>query len=174
MVTAVNPETGAESLTRIIGAGAAILGLGTLYGLYLADSPYNWLSNLGISISDNSWRSLGIFGIASSFVGIALYTRKGLWLVILAGLITLTWLGHKYRFYSIGQNTSTSVRSTSVRATPIQRTNSQEFISTGVHLTASQKAWCNKVNGDGLINRVSSPLARKNCSTGIVYRKRQQ
>lgn len=161
------PESSAESLIRMAGAGAAAVGALTLAGLYAGSVPTNWLANIGVSIGDNSFKTLTLFGASSVIIGGALFMRKGLYLIVAAMLATLAWAGYG-KWYSIGGKTSTYVKPVGIEQ---PTSNQSPFISTGVKLSADQQAWCNQDdNQNGTPNKYESGLAKQNCESGIVHK----
>lgn len=166
------PESAAESLCRLGGAGMAVIGALTLYGLYATDIPSNWLSNLGVSVSDNSFRTLSLTGFGALIIGIALFARKGLYLIVVGLIAALAIHGHG-KWYTLGNNV-TSVTTPATPAAHSKAAQSGGFIDTGVALTAQQKAWCDQdEDGDGQHNRYESTLATKNCNSGTIHRVAQ-
>lgn len=182
-----NPESGAESLTRIAGAGLAIAGALTLYGLYGVSNPTNWLANLNIAVGDGSFRTLSAVGAGGVAVGGALYLRKGLWLITAGLLVTLAVAGHKMGWYTFGKGANPYVQVEQVQTQKAPSQNYQYYnkpqaqqsqvggislIDTGIKLTPAQAADCaNDEDNDGILNRDESPLWKQNCSTGTIWKK---
>lgn len=177
------PESTAESLTRIGGAVAAGIGALTLWGLYASDNPSNWLSNLGMSIGGNDFRTLSMFGAGALVIGGALFLRKGLYLIVVGMVVALALIGHG-KWYTIGNKTSANVQMASMggHRQPVQAKQSP-FINTGVKMTQAQLDWCDldddqdgkkeAKDTDGKINRWDSSLAKKNCETGYIHKARK-
>ena len=190
-----NPETAAEGLVRLAGAGLAVVGLLTMRGLYLLNEPSNWLSNLGVSIGDNSFRTLSGVAIIATLIGAGLYLRKGLWIIIFAGLIALAYFGHKYGWYSLNNQVTESVQQSSVSQTTgtgqVNNSNGSSttvtwkdkqytLTNTKVKMTSAHLGWCweddngNKkkepADTDGVANKYNSPKAVANCSTGMIHK----
>lgn len=164
------PESSAESITRITGAIAAVVGVLTLWGLYSSDNPTNWLSNIGLSLTDNSFRSLSIFGAVAIIIGGCLFFRKGLYLIIVSGLVILALVGHN-KWYTIGNSVNAHVIKPAAVGKP--QTN-QKYINTGAALTRQQKQWCDQDdNSNGILNRLESPIATQNCKTGYIHKAAQ-
>lgn len=167
------PESTAESIARIAGAGAAVIGALTLWGLYESSNPSNWLANIGLSIGDGSFRTLSLFGAAAIAIGVALFLRKGLYLIVVGMLVTLAYVGHG-KWYSVGSQTSNYVKPIAMASVGKPTTSHSPFISTGVKLTADQMAWCDQDdNQNSKPNKYESSLAKKNCETGVIHKARR-
>ncbi len=167
------PESTAESITRIGGAIAAGIGALTLWGLYASDNPSNWLSNLGMSVGGNDFRTLSMVGAGALVVGGALFLRKGLYLIVVAMLAVLALVGHG-KWYTIGNKTSAHVQMASVggHRQPVPGKQSP-FVNTGIKLTTEQQTWCEQKDESGKLNKWTSSLALKNCQTGFIHKARQ-
>jgi len=183
---AAKPETTAEGLVRL-GAAAMVVIFGlTLWNLYGQSTPTNWLSNIGVSVGDNSFRTLSMVAGIGLIIGICLYLRKGLWLIIAAGIVTIAIVGHDKGWFSLNNQTSAAVQMSHM-GTPTQKTTIVTFkgkqytlINTGVKMTANHKAWCpldDNQNGkveaadnDGIPNRNNSALAIANCDHGFIHK----
>lgn len=188
-----NPESSAEGLVRLAGAGLAVVGILSLRGLYLLNEPSNWLSNIGVSIGDNDFRTLSGVAIVATAIGAGLYLRKGLWLIIAAGLIALAYFGHKYEWYSLNNKTTETVQHSSMSgsdntgATSSGNTSTVSWkgkqytlADTKVKMTKAHLAWCWKddngnskkepQDSDGIQNKENSALAVANCSTGRIHK----
>lgn len=178
------PESAFEAGLRIFGAGLAILGAVELYGLYGISNPTHWLSNLSISISDNSFRALSMFGIVALIVGTALFMRKGVFMILGILVIVLLWQGHG-KWYTIGHGkmvkssvSAPAMGETFVAVDPVTPSPG-EFHDTGAKLDASAMAWCeadgdgdgdpNKADTSDGENTYSLALAAVNCKTGNVH-----
>ena len=191
-MSTANPESAAEGLVRLAGAGLAVVGILSLRGLYLLNEPSNWLSNLGVSVGDNDFRTLSGVAIVGTAIGAGLYLRKGLWIIIAAGLISLAYFGHKYEWYSLNNKTTetvqhsamskpgtTSATSSGKNTTDTWRGKQYTLTDTRVKMTKAHLAWCWKddngndkkepQDSDGIQNNKNSALAVANCSTGYIH-----
>lgn len=167
------PESTAESITRIGGAVAAGIGVLTLWGLYSSTNPSNWLSNIGMSVGDNSFRTLSMFGAGLIIVGGALFLRKGLYLVVAGMIATLAIVGHG-KWYSVGNNVNAPrqiAQASFVSQSEPQKPEHVRFVNASIKLTTQQIQWCDQdKNGDGKPNRYDSVLAKQNCETGFIHK----
>lgn len=190
------PESAAEGVSRLIGAGLAVVSGLCIRSLYLLDEPSNWLANLGISFGDNSFRTLSAVAIIGLMIGLGLYFRKGLWLIILGGLIAIAYSGYKNGYYTLNNKTSASVQHASFGGghrqapqqkqqagasyTPITFKGKQyKLRNTKVKMNKNHLAWCwkddngdkkrTKHDTDGIKNADNSALAKANCSTGFIH-----
>lgn len=191
-MNSANPESTAEGIVRLLAAGVVLVGALTLWGLYKNPEPSNWLANIGLSIGDNSFRTLSLFGAGALVIGVPLYLRKGLWLVIAIMLITAAVAGYKLGWYSLNNQTSAEVQQASMGGGSSADSDSayhyvtfkgQQYrmINTKVKMTDAHLKWCDlddnqngkrdKGDTDGILNRNNSPLAVANCTTRYINKK---
>jgi hypothetical protein len=164
----IRPESSAEAMTKIFGMVLFFACLVELYGLYLTPIPTHWLSNLGLSLADNSFRTLSAVGIIGAVIGGALWLQVGLQYIVLASVVALTTIGYKQQWFQVGHYANYPVVQAAVISAP--KTPKTNFTNTGVALTAQQKQWCNQDDDqDGTLNRNETALAAQNCKTGQVW-----
>lgn len=190
---AAKPESTAEGLVRL-GAAAIVVIFGlTLWNLYAQDTPSNWLSNIGVSIGDNSFRTLSLVSGLGLIIGVCLYLRKALWLIIAGGLVTIAFVGHGKGWYSLNNQTSKHVQMASVggssgkpvsngTTTTVTFKGKQVVVrNTKVKMNKNHLAWCKEddngndkkepADSDGILNKDNSAVAMANCSTGYIHKR---